>query len=175
MGAKICNSYCGLLASFRSDRSEYSMIKPLYGSRILALLLLATVCHEKIALAQGFGMEDAQSMSNHLTWGLDGWLYGVNGSTTTCHIRDIEFQQGVWRYHPKTISPGSAQSTGSPPRSGNQPPGTKTLGQHWPRHQRGKTGHHAAIQQRPEGHQWKPYSRKSVVHEALRNLPPTPR
>jgi len=51
-------------------------------------------------LLTGFGMEDAQSMSNHLTWGPDGWLYGVNGSTTTCRIRGIEFQQGLWRYHP---------------------------------------------------------------------------
>ncbi len=53
-------------------------------------------------LLSGFGMEDAQAMSNHLTWGPDGWLYGVNGSTTTCHIRGIEFQQGVWRFHPVT-------------------------------------------------------------------------
>ena len=51
-------------------------------------------------LLQGFGMEDAQSLANHLTWGPDGWLYGVNGSTTTCNIRGIEFQQGCWRYHP---------------------------------------------------------------------------
>jgi putative membrane-bound dehydrogenase-like protein len=51
-------------------------------------------------LLKGFGMEDAQSLANHLTWGPDGWLYGVNGSTTTCNIRGIEFQQGVWRYHP---------------------------------------------------------------------------
>ncbi|MFP6648957.1 MAG: PVC-type heme-binding CxxCH protein, partial [Pirellulaceae bacterium] len=51
-------------------------------------------------LLRGFGMQDAQSLANHLTWGPDGWLYGVNGSTTTCRIRDIEFQQGVWRYHP---------------------------------------------------------------------------
>jgi putative membrane-bound dehydrogenase-like protein len=50
----------------------------------------------------GFGMEDAQAMSNHLTWGPDGWLYGVNGSTTTCRIRGVEFQQGLWRYHPVT-------------------------------------------------------------------------
>lgn len=49
-----------------------------------------------------FGMEDAQSFANHLTWGPDGWLYGLNGSTTTCRIRGIEFQQGVWRYHPLT-------------------------------------------------------------------------
>lgn len=53
-------------------------------------------------LLTGFGMEDAQSLANHLTWGPDGWLYGLNGSTTTCRIRGIEFQQGVWRYHPKT-------------------------------------------------------------------------
>ena len=34
-------------------------------------------------LLTGFGMEDAQSLANHLTWGPDGWLYGLNGSTTT--------------------------------------------------------------------------------------------
>jgi putative membrane-bound dehydrogenase-like protein len=53
-------------------------------------------------LLAGFGMEDAQSLANHLTWGPDGWLYGLNGSTTTCNIRGVEFQQGVWRYHPVT-------------------------------------------------------------------------
>ncbi|MDP7020238.1 MAG: c-type cytochrome [Pirellulaceae bacterium] len=53
-------------------------------------------------LLSGFGMEDAQSFANHLTWGPDGWLYGVNGSTTTCRIRGIEFQQGCWRYHPRS-------------------------------------------------------------------------
>lgn len=54
----------------------------------------------KICL-EGFGMEDAQALANHLTWGPDGWLYGVNGSTTTCRIRGVEFQQGCWRYHPE--------------------------------------------------------------------------
>lgn len=53
-------------------------------------------------LLTGFGLEDAQSLANHLTWGPDGWLYGVNGSTTTSRIRGYEFQQGVWRYHPQT-------------------------------------------------------------------------
>ncbi|HET6573441.1 MAG TPA: PVC-type heme-binding CxxCH protein [Fimbriiglobus sp.] len=53
-------------------------------------------------LLTGFGMEDAQSLANHLTWGPDGWLYGLNGSTTTCRVRGVEFQQGVWRYHPVT-------------------------------------------------------------------------
>ncbi len=50
----------------------------------------------------GFGMEDAHSVANSLTWGPDGWLYGLQGSTVTAHIRGIEFQQGVWRYHPRT-------------------------------------------------------------------------
>jgi putative membrane-bound dehydrogenase-like protein len=52
-------------------------------------------------LLKGFGMEDAHSVANSLTWGPDGWLYGCQGSTVTANIRGIEFQQGVWRYHPR--------------------------------------------------------------------------
>jgi putative membrane-bound dehydrogenase-like protein len=53
-------------------------------------------------LLSGFGMEDAHSVANSLCWGPDGWLYGCQGSTVTAHVRGIEFQQGVWRYHPIT-------------------------------------------------------------------------
>ena len=53
-------------------------------------------------LLTGFGMEDAHAVANSLTWGPDGWLYGAQGSTVTAHIRNIEFQQGIWRYHPIT-------------------------------------------------------------------------
>jgi putative membrane-bound dehydrogenase-like protein len=61
-------------------------------------------------LLTGFGMEDAHSVANSLTWGPDGWLYGCQGSTVTARIKNparprdppIEFQQGVWRYHPPT-------------------------------------------------------------------------
>ncbi len=53
-------------------------------------------------LLSGFGMQDAHSVANSLTWGPDGWLYGCQGSTVTSRIRGIEFQQGVWRYHPET-------------------------------------------------------------------------
>jgi putative membrane-bound dehydrogenase-like protein len=53
-------------------------------------------------LLTGFGMEDAHSVANSLTWGPDGWLYGCQGSTVTARVRGIEFQQGVWRYHPLT-------------------------------------------------------------------------
>jgi putative heme-binding domain-containing protein len=50
----------------------------------------------------GFGMEDAQSLVNHLTWGPDGWLYGVTGSTSSNTVRGLEFQQAVWRVHPRS-------------------------------------------------------------------------
>lgn len=58
----------------------------------------------------GFGMEDTHSYANSLQWGPDGWLYGVHGSTVTAKISNpakpkdppLEFQQGIWRYHPKT-------------------------------------------------------------------------
>ncbi len=53
-------------------------------------------------LLTGFGMQDAHSVANSLTWGPDGWLYGCQGSTVTSKIRGIEFQQGVWRYHVET-------------------------------------------------------------------------
>jgi putative heme-binding domain-containing protein len=53
-------------------------------------------------LLKGFGMEDAHAYANSLTWGPDGWLYGAQGSTVTAKIRGVEFQQGIWRYHPLT-------------------------------------------------------------------------
>jgi putative membrane-bound dehydrogenase-like protein len=53
-------------------------------------------------LLTGFGMDDTHSVANSLQWGPDGWLYGAAGSTSTSKIRGIEFQQGLWRYHPLT-------------------------------------------------------------------------
>lgn len=53
-------------------------------------------------LLAGFGLEDAHSVANSLTWGPDGWLYGLQGSTVTARIRGVEFQQGGWRYHRPT-------------------------------------------------------------------------
>lgn len=56
----------------------------------------------------GFGIEDTHSVMNSLKWGPDGWLYGVNGSTTTGSVVDpysgkaVEWQgQMVWRFHPE--------------------------------------------------------------------------
>lgn len=53
-------------------------------------------------LLSRFGMEDAHAVANSLQWGPDGWLYGAQGSTVTANVRGIEFQQGIWRYHPLT-------------------------------------------------------------------------
>ncbi|MDB6075749.1 MAG: putative heme-binding protein [Verrucomicrobiaceae bacterium] len=61
----------------------------------------------EVALS-GFGLEDTHSVVNNLKWGPDGWLYGVNGSTTTGNVssaatKNVKWEgQMVWRYHPKT-------------------------------------------------------------------------
>ncbi len=52
-------------------------------------------------LLAGFGLQDAHATVNSLTWGPDGWLYGAQGSTVTARIRGHEFQQAIWRYHPR--------------------------------------------------------------------------
>ena len=53
-------------------------------------------------LLTGFGLQDAHATVNSMTWGPDGWLYGAQGSTVTARIRGTEFQQGIWRYHPRS-------------------------------------------------------------------------
>jgi putative membrane-bound dehydrogenase-like protein len=52
-------------------------------------------------LLTGFGLQDAHATVNSMTWGPDGWLYGAQGSTVTARIRGQEFQQAIWRYHPR--------------------------------------------------------------------------
>jgi putative heme-binding domain-containing protein len=55
----------------------------------------------------GFGLEDTHSVATSLQWGMDGWLYGANGSTTTGNIssansKNVKWEgQCIWRYHPK--------------------------------------------------------------------------
>ncbi|XZE52337.1 PVC-type heme-binding CxxCH protein [Planctomycetaceae bacterium SH139] len=63
---------------------------------------------EPVVHLSGFGLEDTHSVANSLTFGPDGWLYGVNGSTTTAQIKThlgdqptVAYEgQCVWRYHP---------------------------------------------------------------------------
>jgi putative membrane-bound dehydrogenase-like protein len=53
-------------------------------------------------LLTGFGLQDAHATVNSMTWGPDGWLYGAQGSTVTARIQGHEFQQGIWRYRPRS-------------------------------------------------------------------------
>ncbi len=55
----------------------------------------------------GFGLEDTHAVATNLQWGMDGWLYGANGSTTTGNVssantKNVKWEgQCIWRYHPK--------------------------------------------------------------------------
>jgi putative membrane-bound dehydrogenase-like protein len=57
-------------------------------------------------VANGFGIEDTHSVANSLQWGVDGWLYGAQGSTCTANVssaasKSVRFEgQCIWRYHP---------------------------------------------------------------------------
>ncbi|MBD3629068.1 PVC-type heme-binding CxxCH protein [Cyclobacterium sp.] len=56
---------------------------------------------------EGFGLQDTHAVANSLHWGPDGWLYGVQGSTTSSRIESknsepVDFKgQAIWRYHPE--------------------------------------------------------------------------
>ena len=61
----------------------------------------------------GFNFEDSHAIANGLVWGPDGWLYGAQGSTSSCNVRrpglDADTDPGVsftgcmvWRYHPES-------------------------------------------------------------------------
>lgn len=57
---------------------------------------------------RGFGIEDTHSVASSLQWGVDGWLYGANGSTSTGNVssavsRNVRWEgQCIWRYHPES-------------------------------------------------------------------------
>jgi putative heme-binding domain-containing protein len=55
----------------------------------------------------GFGRTDTHELPNSLTWGPDGWLYGLNGVFNHCSIlsnngRRYDFNCALWRVHPRT-------------------------------------------------------------------------
>ncbi|HKS37700.1 MAG TPA: PVC-type heme-binding CxxCH protein, partial [Verrucomicrobiae bacterium] len=55
----------------------------------------------------GFGRTDTHELPNSLTWGPDGWLYGLNGVFNQCQIRsnngkEYKFNCALWRVHPRT-------------------------------------------------------------------------
>jgi putative heme-binding domain-containing protein len=54
----------------------------------------------------GFGRFDTHELPNSLTWGPDGWLYGLNGVFNPSHIeyrgRTFDFTCALFRIHPRT-------------------------------------------------------------------------
>jgi putative heme-binding domain-containing protein len=54
----------------------------------------------------GFGRTDTHELPNSLTWGPDGWLYGLNGvfnhSRVVSQGRVFDFTCALWRFHPRT-------------------------------------------------------------------------
>ena len=57
-------------------------------------------------VVSGFGRDDTHELPNSLTWGPDGWLYGLNGVFNPSRIeqdgRLYEFTCAVWRVEPRT-------------------------------------------------------------------------
>lgn len=56
----------------------------------------------------GFGRDDTHELPNSLTWGPDGWLYGLNGVFNRSTVRDpvsgreLRFTCAMFRIHPVT-------------------------------------------------------------------------
>ncbi len=54
----------------------------------------------------GFGRDDTHELPNSLTWGPDGWLYGLNGVFNPSHVthngKQYDFTCALFRIHPRT-------------------------------------------------------------------------
>lgn len=61
---------------------------------------------EPRVIVTGFGRSDTHELPNSLTWGPDGWLYGLNGVFNPSHIKhqgkEFHFTCALFRIHPRT-------------------------------------------------------------------------
>jgi putative heme-binding domain-containing protein len=57
-------------------------------------------------IVTGFGRDDTHELPNSLTWGPDGWLYGLNGVFNQSHVaqgdKQFDFTCALFRIHPRT-------------------------------------------------------------------------
>ena len=64
------------------------------------------VADKEEVILTGFGRDDRHELPNSLTFGPDGWLYGMNGVFNRAHVvnqgKTFDFTCAIWRYHPKT-------------------------------------------------------------------------
>jgi putative heme-binding domain-containing protein len=60
----------------------------------------------RAVVVTGFGRSDTHELPNSLTWGPDGWLYGLNGVFNHSHVKqggkDFQFTCAMFRIHPRT-------------------------------------------------------------------------
>ena len=65
-------------------------------------------CDKEQVILTGFGRDDRHELPNSLTWGPDGWLYGMNGVFNHSVVKSpadgkvFDFTCAIWRYHPVT-------------------------------------------------------------------------
>ena len=107
-------------------------------------------------LLRGFGLQDAHATVNSLAWGPDGWLYGAQGSTVTASIRGVGFQQGIWRYHPRTrafelFAEGGGNTWGLDFDRGGHALGSSN-------------GHFIAFHMAQGGYYWKGFAKHGPLH-----------
>ena len=61
---------------------------------------------QREVVVTGFGRDDTHELPNSLTWGPDGWLYGLNGvfnqSRVTQAGKQLDFTCALFRIHPRT-------------------------------------------------------------------------
>jgi putative membrane-bound dehydrogenase-like protein len=61
---------------------------------------------ETSVIVTGFGRDDTHELPNSLTWGPDGWLYGLNGVFNPSHVKqgekEFKFTCAMFRIHPMT-------------------------------------------------------------------------
>ena len=64
------------------------------------------VADKREVVVTGFGRDDTHELPNSLTWGPDGWLYGLNGVFNASKIEQAgkrhEFTCALFRIHPRT-------------------------------------------------------------------------
>jgi putative heme-binding domain-containing protein len=61
---------------------------------------------EREVVVTGFGRTDIHELPNSLTWGPDGWLYGLNGVFNRSRVvsggKELSFTCALFRVHPRT-------------------------------------------------------------------------
>ncbi|HSZ60031.1 MAG TPA: PVC-type heme-binding CxxCH protein [Tepidisphaeraceae bacterium] len=61
---------------------------------------------KQTTILTGFGRDDRHELPNSLTWGPDGWLYGMNGVFNQSRVEHDgkvdDFTCAIWRWHPRT-------------------------------------------------------------------------